>query len=278
MKFKGFDKVSFEESAKFLPGEQVPLLKSKKLSGGLVYFVGEAVGEVAWVSSEEKKTGELLSIYVLPEARRLGAGGLLLMSAVKQMQKAGLTGISFKYNDTGDRATLTPFFNSVGFETEVNFLPLGRNSLLEIAEALAKKGIDKAALAGTSLYELTNKERADAREVLAKLSGQDMNIYDKAWPGTYVIRDEKGIHAAAFMREESKDVLSLDYLVNKGSPKELAGLFDAMVKRLKIYYKDNVMVEMLLVSDASKKLYEAMFGEPEYNYRMAVCNQSFSEF
>ncbi len=271
MKFVDFGKAVMSDAAPLLPGEYQSLLKKKELRGGVAVMAGEYIGAVGW--HPVKDTGELLSVYVLPEARRMGAGSLLLESAILQMRGAGLTALSFTYSDSFDRAFLTPFFNNTGFETNVIETPLGVLTLNEIFDALKAVGVDRSEEKGHCVAELHGKEREGVLEALAAMSGQDMSFYNRTWPGTYVVGNDKKIEAAAFLHEEKDGVISVDYLVNNGSQKLLAEFLNMIMNRLKNHYRGDTVVEMLLATPESEKLYGSMFGSPEETYRIASCRQ-----
>lgn len=273
MVIKNFDVASGDEAIRFLPTEYHSAFKKNLLSGAVAYFAGRPVGEVAWKKADE--TGELLSIFVAPEARRLGAGTGLLGQAILDMQNDGLKEIHFKFGDYGDRTALLPFFNDSGFYTDVDELPLGKKTISEIRDAIYKKGVDKAGEEGVCLFDLDGMEKAAVRNALFEVCGIDLDIYDRQWPGTYVILEDKKVRAAAFLREENDKCLSLDYLFNHGSPKDLACLMENIIKRVSEYYPDDTVVEMLLATSSGEKLYEAMFGEADSTFRMASCRQSF---
>ena len=275
MLFKSFESLPYEEVEELIPAEYRKMLAKRELYGGAANFVFENVGAIAW--KPDGDMGEILSLYVLPEARRLGVGAFLLQSAVRDMQKKGCKGVSFKYNENDERALLTSFFNDNGFETDVTSFPLGKKSLSEVKEAANKKGLDKVGETGTLVYDLTNPTRAEVRKEIGRISGEEPDVYDRQWPGTYVVLEDNGVKAAAFLREESKVVISLDYLVNNGSPKDLAGLMGTVVNRLTGHYDPETSVEMLLATEHGEKLYEGLFGEPEDTFNVASCHQAFSE-
>lgn len=275
MKFIEFEEAEISKAADLIPGEQRRLIAEKGADGGFAVMAGEYIGAAVWRAADE--VGELLSLYVLPEARRLGAGTLMMESVVRQMRAAKLKDISFKYSDMYDRTALTPFFNDIGFETDVVDMPLGSATLKEIAEGLIKNKADKAEAVGECLYDLPKKDSNAINEELYKISGQDMSIYDVQWPGTYVIRDtDGGIMGAAFMREEREDILSLDYLFNNGSPKVLMGFLKKIVTRLDDHYGPDTRMEMLLATDEGEKLFESLIGDAEETYKVASCRQSLS--
>lgn len=273
MIIRDFDVASGDEAVRFLPTEYHSAFNRKELSGAVAYFAGRPVGGVAWKRAD--KTGELLNLYVAPEARRLGVGTGLLGQAVMDMQHEGLEEIHFKYSDYGDRTALTPFFNDSGFYTDVDELPLGKRTLGQVREAISKKGVDKAGNEGVCLFDLDGRKKAAVRDQLTKVCGVDLDIYDRQWPGVYVITDDTKVRTAAFLREEDEKRLSLDYLYNTGSPKDLACLLEKMSERVAGHYPDDTEIEMLLATEAGQKLYEAMFGEADDTFRMASCRQSF---
>ncbi|MCR5097878.1 MAG: GNAT family N-acetyltransferase [Lachnospiraceae bacterium] len=274
MIIRDFKTASAEEAIINLPAEYHSAFKKKELSGAVAYFAGKPVGTVAWKKADDA-AGELLSLYVAPEARRLGIGTGLLGYSVIEMQKAGLKEIKFKYSDYGDRTSLTPFFNDSGFETDVDEMPLGRMKLSDIRTAAKKKGIDKARDEGDCIFDLDGKVKAAARNALSQVCGVDLDIYDRQWPGTYVLMDGNNVKTAAFLREEDDNLISLDYLLNSGSPENLASLIEKILNRISEHYSDDTEVEMLLATGSGAKLYEAMFGKTHATYRMASCRQPF---
>ena len=272
MNIMSFDEVSAQEAVSFLPADYFYLFKKNELKGAVAYFAKRLVGAVAWKAKD--KTAELLSIYVAPEARRLGVGTDLLQDAVQNMKKAGCSEIHFKYSEYGDRTSLAPFFNNNGFETDVDEIPLGKKPLSEMIAGVGKKGVDKAKGEGACIFEMDGREKAAAKNALTEMSDQDIDIYDKQWPGTYVIMDGAKVLTAAFLREEGEGTISIDYLFNSGTSKDLASLLRRIIERIGDHYPGDTEVEMLLATESGEKLYEAMFGKADSFFRMAVCNQS----
>ncbi len=116
MKFIGFEEAKDSDLESLFTREQMLLLKQQELKGGVCVMARQTVGAIAWQKKDD--AGELRYLYVLPEARRLGAGSLLVESAVRQMRSAGLEEICFEYSDRFDRTSFTPFFNDIGYVTE----------------------------------------------------------------------------------------------------------------------------------------------------------------
>ncbi|MCR5251294.1 MAG: GNAT family N-acetyltransferase [Lachnospiraceae bacterium] len=276
MRYRSLDEMDKERIRKLFPEELALPIAKGELRGGVACFAGEPAAAAAWRRDKEEDYGELLSLYVLPEARRLGLGSALLSAIVREMRDDKRKGISFRYGDQADRSALTPFFNDRGFETTVTEMPLGRVSLREIRDAFAKKGFDRLPDGGVCVFDLPKPERLEIRKELTALSGEDEDEYDREWPGCYVIRDGKKLRSVVFLREEREGVLSLDHLFHNGNPKELTGLLGAAVKRMLTHYPEDMMIEMLLATQQGEKLYTGLFGEARYGYRMASCRQSFA--
>ena len=275
MKYTNLKEAAYKDVEALLPPELLKRFEKKELFGGVCSLADELVGAVAWRKDEEEKAGEVLSIFVKPEARRLGAGSFLVSNIAREMIHEKCKEIRFTYSEYGDRTALTPFFNEIGYETEVSMIPLGRMTLWELNDAMIKKGITKVAGDAACLYEIEKTERMKLREELSRVSGQDINSYDKELPGTYVVTDGSKIKAALFVSEEKSGILSLDYLYGNGSPKDIASIMKTAVMRLLTHYDRETVCEMLLATEAGRNLYEGMFGEAEYSYRVASCSQAF---
>ena len=275
MKYISFEHADHRMVSALVPPELLPGISKNEIAGGVAEFAGDACGAVAWNKHQKDSVGMIRSIYVRPEDRRLGVGTFLMVNAVREMGKKKCEGIRFTYSEYGERTALTPFFNEIGYETEVSLVPLGKKTLWELNEAMEKKGITKLAGDASCLYEMEKTERVRIREELYAVSGQDMDYYDKELPGTYVVTDGDNIKAALFVSEEPSGNISLDYLYGNGSPKDIASIMKTAVMRLLTHYDRDTVCEMLLATEAGKNLYTGMFQKPNFAYRIAECDQPF---
>ena len=276
MRYRSLEEMNKEALRKLFPPELMLPISRGDLKGGVACFAGEPAAAAAWRRDKEEGYGELLSFYVLPEARRLGIGSALLSAVIKEMGEDHRKGISFRYSEYADRTALTPFFNDRGYETVVQEMPLGRLTLGEIRDHFAGKGFDKLEKSGCCVYELPKKDRIAVREKLEQISGQPADEYDREWPGSYALYENGKLKAALFLREEREGVLSLDYLFSNGNAREMTGLLAGAAKRLLKHYPEDTGMEMLLSTDQGRKLYEGLFGKTKKGYRIASCRQSFA--
>ena len=275
MQYKPINKDDLAAWSKTLPREYIPLIKDGLARAGGMEFVGINAGSVVWTHDGKEGCARLLSIDVLPEARRMGIGTELIREAVKEMAAENLSTVECSYGEYQDRVTLRPFLNACGLQTDLREMPLGRVSLKEAGEILWEKGFMKEKR-GCGLRRLPMEDRRKAREGIDSVSGGLGAYYDREKPECYVLfRDGKMI-SAILLSEERKGVISLDYLYNEGGPAALAGLLATALSELSREYPKDTKLEMLLATEQGRKLYEGLFGEATDHYRMAVCRQEIA--
>ena len=238
-------------------------------------FAGTPAGAAVWAELPDEDHGKLLSVYVLPEARRLGIGWALVREVVQDMVKRGKKGISLQYSADGDRLGLAPFMNEVGLRTTVHPVALGRIRLGDVAEWFSKFG--EITPVGSALGDLAPDERGQVIRWIAGISGELPQTYLSGHPESFVVLRNHKVRAALLLREEQKPdgmVLSLDYAVSEDS-RELMGLLRVAEQSLSGMYGPETPIEMLLMSRESERLYERLFGEPEAVVFIGSCRQDF---
>lgn len=259
-------------------GESIPVEFVENLSSPDVHFIGaqfamSTVGAAIWHNDEGSEYGTLLSLYVLPEARLLGVGTFLLESVVEEMKKAHKKGISFKYEVSGDKALLSDFFASVGYDTQSLEVPLGSISLKEAVKAIAEKA-EGVKMSGSKASELGVKEKAIAVKWLNKVSGGRAAEYIGKQPENFfTVRDDK-VKSALILSANSENVLSLDYAFSE-NPLDLLGMLKSALNEIAGKYSPDTEIEMLLSTQAGQNLYEKLFGEAASKCELVTCTQLF---
>ena len=117
-----------------------------------------AVGAILWEDPMEGDYGALLSLYVLPEARRLGAGTELMRSMLTMTREKKIPGLEFHYVEEGDRIALSPFFRKFRVPMEKETCPLGRVSLNDAMDVLMDRGLRSKDAGGVNIRSILREE------------------------------------------------------------------------------------------------------------------------
>ena len=262
---------NYPEYGKVIPAELVDFLSSKDVHFVGAEFAMSAVGAAIWRNDEGSDCGTLLSLYVLPEARLLGVGTFLLESVVEEMVKAHKKRLAFKYVDSGDRSLLTEFFASVGTDTYIEEVPVGRTTIKEAVKVIAEKG-EGVNRSGSRASDLDVKDKAAAIKWLNKVSdGRAGEYFGKKPESYFVVRDEK-VKSALVISRESENVISLDYAYSE-NPLDLLGLLKNALSDVAKAYPSDTAIEMLLSTESGQKLFEKLFGETTGTMRVISCSQ-----
>ncbi len=273
MRRETINKDNLKLYAEMIPAELGPLLFQKNTHAFGAIFAETPVGVAMWDDAENDSYGRLMSIYVAPEARRMGIGTYLLESVMKDMQDAGKEGISGKYSDAGDRALLTPFFTEFGIEIETLDVPVGRVTLLEAVKAI--KNIPGAGKeTGVSSADLSGREKNTAIKWIETLSGESAGQYMTGKPESFFVLDGEDVRSALLFRKEDEETLSLDYAISQ-DPKSLVGLLSLAVQHYALEYSKDTKIEMLLATHSGLGLYERLFGTTPLSTRVSEYRQNF---
>ncbi len=274
MRYESIDKDNIKLYAGMIPVETEPLIFHKKTHAYAAVFAESPVGAAVWSESDKDGYGRLLSLFVLPEARRMGIGSFLLETVMGKMIELGMEGIVCRYSDSGDRALLTPFFNELGIETNVASVPLGRVSLLEAAKAVRNiPGAGKET--GISSAKLTGREKNSVCRWIEELSGEDPIEYLNGNSESFFVLEGDSVKSALLFRREDEETLSLDYALSS-DPKTLIGLLSHALRVYAGHYPKETRIDMLLATESGFGLYKKLFGDTDLVARVAECRQNFS--
>ncbi len=248
----------------FIPSEIYPEIEKNRCSVTGALLFEKPCGAAVWSAAQGDGTGRLLSLYVDPPCRRIGAGKLLLDSVKAEMADKKVSEIGFSFALTGDRCMFVPFFEDVDVATEYTRYPFGIKTLSKTVKALENKGINQTAPVGKAVNDLNREEKNRLSGWLYENFGQDLSLYMGDDPSSFAFIDGGKVKAALFLSKEDEETLSLDYVYNDGSdPKTLMGLFRTACDKLSDKYKGTTMIEMMLASDESEHLFKGLFGDPE---------------
>lgn len=269
-------KKNLKDYAEMVPAELYDGIAAGSISAIGMKFSGMEAGAVVWSDIPGDDYGRLISLFVPPEFRGLDVGHNLLQEAIFDMGAAKKKGITFRYEDAGERRTLTPFFNIFGFRTDVTETPLGRITLNEALEKI-ESAFGSIEPMGVSIRTLSADERRIVSDHISQLDGANPRQYLDSDTDSFIILDKEKVKGLLLFSREEPDLLSLDYFFSQ-TPKHLAGLLKLALRELLNTYSLETPVEMLLSTQEGLKLYKGLFGEPHYNVRIAECRQSFKQY
>jgi GNAT superfamily N-acetyltransferase len=224
-----------------------------KAVGGL--FTDEKKGAVVWQEMNERDA-ILRSLYVLPEARRLGLGSLLL----KPLKGKQLT---FSYEATEERASLEPFFDNNNIFYERHDYPVGRITISKAVEALKKKGVDQAHPIGSYYDELLKNEKTEVLHWLENLCKESQTDYTSLNPASIFYLEQGKVKGALLFSKAEKGNLGVDYVFcAHGEEGRLAGMMNKAMTLLSRQFRVGTEVTMMMTTERGKRLYRTLFGEP----------------
>ena len=252
---------NYEEYMDMVPHEFDNGLVSGRYFAIGAKLAGRVVGAAVWEAPDEKKLGTLHSIYVAPEARRLGTGTELLRALTEKIEENGLEGLEFSYVAEGDRLTLSPFFEKYKVELDISPCELGSVTLKEVLEAMTKKNIKAQNASGKRLSEIPKSEYPVIDKWMHRHIGECVTDYLSLGSAGYISMNNGNVESALLFSTEFEGVLNLTYAyAAKGSEVKLPGLMALAVLDLTRNPFADITIEMLLVNEASRKLYEGLFG------------------
>ncbi len=276
MKKTKITKDNLKNFAGMLPVEVLQGVALGNVSAIGMKFSEMEAGAAAWVEVPGDSYGRLVSLFVPPEFRDLDVGHVLLQEVIMEMGGAKKEGISFRYQEEGDRKTLTPFFNVFGFQTDVTDIPLGQVTLKDAKKRIDEtfKNIDEA---GVTIQSLRGEDRRMVADHIRGISGLDPSEYLNGSPDSFVILEDKKIKGLLLFSLQEDWTLNLDYFFSR-NPKDMAGMLKNAITQLLNDFNSNTNVEMLLTTQEGQKLYNGLFGEPGMTVRVAECRQSFKTY
>ena len=231
-----------------------PIRQGKLLAvGGL--FTDERQGAVVWEEREGGK-GILKSLFVLPEARRLGLGSLLLKPLKGKV-------LDFSYEATEDRANLEPFFDNNNIFYGRTDYPKGRLTVAEAMEALRKKKVDQAPFVGMFFDELLLEEKTAVQQWLAKTCQESQMDYTSLNPSSVYLLEDGEVKSAMLFSKAERGTLGVDYVFCvKGTEAKLAGMMKKAMQLMSRQFRPEAEITMLMTTEQGLKLYSGLFGEP----------------
>ena len=231
-----------------------PVLENKlRAAGGL--FSDMQKGAVVWQETEEGK-GVLKSLYVQPEARRLGIGSMLLKPLKGRV-------FTFSYEATRDRASLEPFFDNNNIFYERYDYPIGRITLNDAMKALYEKNVDKAAPVGMYYDELLKDEKTVARKWLDELCEESLTDYTSLNPSSVFVVEGDKVHNALLLSRVERGNLGVDYVFSvRGEETKVAGMMKKAMTLLTRQFRGDAELTMMMTTERGSAMYTKLFGEP----------------
>lgn len=237
------------------------LLRQKKgLHAIGVSFLEEAQGALVW---EETEQGVLLeSLYVRPQARRLGLGSALLRQLFGEAKRLGARAVSVLYTEEGERRMLTPFLAQSGFVLDAFSFPAGHVTLGRLtAELLGKLGKDRTQV--RPVCALSVPEQRACAQWLERQLNAPLTPYLGEEPASFAVIRGREVQGAVLVRRQ-EDELSLDYCwVMQNQPVVLAKLLACSIEQLSGLYAPETVVRMTLATEQAQKLFCRLFGQPQ---------------
>ena len=235
------------------------MLQKEGLHALGVSFLEEAQGALVW--GETVQGAEIRSLYIRPDARRLGLGSALLRCLWRELQKKQSDGaeLLISYIEDGERSLLTPFLAESGFLMEQARFPQGEVTLAQLQETLLPR-LGGARGNVKPLYQLLPKFQRICAQWLKEQLGAQLTPYLGKRPESFIFIEKDEVQGAALLREQ-ENAISLDYCyVKTNQPQTLALLFSQAITHLGTLYAPDTQIRMTLSTPQAQKLYEKLFG------------------
>ncbi len=260
---------ALREYSSLIPGELFVKVNEDTCHVLGIRLFGEPCGACVWEEDLSGNTGRLLSIYVDPPCRRIGAGRKLLETVGKDMAENGIKELDFIFAVTGDRGMLVPFFEDTDVETQILGFPSGTQRLRDIIASLERKGLDMAKPNGKTIGELDRNEKNIVQTWLWENFSERSESFEGDYPPSFVSVEDGVVRAALLFSKEAGGVLGLDYVYEKDT-KSLMGLINLAADTMSGLYPANTPVNIMLTNSRSVSLYTALFGKTGES--LAVCS------
>lgn len=235
------------------------MLQKEGLHALGVFFLEETQGALVW--EETVQGAEIRSIYIKPDARRLGLGSALLRCLQKELQKKQSAGaeLSISYIEDGERSLLTPFLAESGFLMEQVRFPQGEVTLAQLQETLLPR-LGGARENTKSLYQLLPKSHRICAQWLKEQLDAQLTPYLGKRPESFIFIEKDEVQGAVLLREQ-ENAISLDYCYVKANrPRTIALLFAQAITHLGTLYAPDTQIRMTLSTPQAQRLFEKLFG------------------
>ncbi len=266
-KIKNTNVLKFKE---YIPKEYIKSIMNRELSAIAGFFNDEYVG--ALVYEENGGLVVIRSIYVDPAFRLLEVGTDMFELLPKKE-------ISLTYEAEEDRVTLEAFFEAMDVALDRYDAPFANFTLADAKKAL--KRIDASRSGDYGIFQ----DKLDYRQEDIVMgwfkdefgeAGLDGEVYS---PSSIFYLENNEVKGAIFIRRDEandfdiilhgpdsppEDLLVVDYIFCDSSNKKvLPGMMYKLVTRLSEEFKDDTVIQGLIMSEKGLELYKSMFGEPE---------------
>lgn len=234
-----------------------------------ILFLGEAQGALIWADNDQ---GVLLeSLYVRPQARRLGLGKALVQRFLREVRQGGRR-ITVSYVEQGERRLLTPFLQDSGFMIDRVDFPAGAVRLRRLTEDLLPQlGTDRSGI--RPLYQLSARERSVCEEWLQEQLGQPLKPYLVTEPASFAAMKNGEVWGAVLLRRQGEE-MNLDYCwIRQSNPMVLAKLLACAIEHLDALYAPETVVRMTLSTAQAQTLFGRLFGQTEE--KTSFCNAAY---
>ena len=253
-----------DHAAPLLTEEAVTYIKNKEAFGMALVEEGEARAAVcARLSPENEAILEIVSLYVVPEYRRRGLGGTLLMELLEEVMAetdGGLSGVTAVYLPETDG--VEAFLTRAGFRIEkdehaVSFrLPVSQlqDSPLMNHRSSAPKGYILRTLGGSS-----DTTRRQLSEELKRNDVDDLGIAEMGTAlqnCSYVLMNQslEPKACAIFSAKGENGIYLSQFFTSGGSVAEGMSVLQAAGQALLKQFSGDTILEIPVVEESSAKL------------------------
>lgn len=224
-----------------------------------VWFLGEAQGALVW--KEDGQSVALESIYIRPQARRLGLGTALIRRFVRETRSEERE-IFVSYVEEGERCLLTPFLRDNGFFVDTVAFPAGTVTLRQLNEELLPQ-LRTNRSGVRPIWQLSVREQGVCEKWLKEQLDLPMQPYLSAEPASFAAIRGGEVQGAVLLRRQEKGI-ALDYCwIMQSNPIVLAKLLAYAIEHLDELYAPETMVRMTLSTTQAQALFERLFGQTE---------------
>lgn len=222
-----------------------------------VRFLNEAQGALVW--EEDEQGVALESIYVRPQARRLGLGKALIQRFLQETWCEGRE-IRISYVEEGERCLLTPFLEDSGFFVDTASFPAGAVTLRRLNEELLPQlGNNRSGI--RPVYQLSVRERGVCEKWLKEQLALPMKPYLATEPASFAAIRGGEVQGAVLLRRQDEGI-TLDYCwIMQSNPVVLAKLLACAIEHLDELYPPETIVRMTLSTVQAQALFERLFGQ-----------------